>query len=141
MPHVWSSVSDAITTDDDEDELPASEVNAPTSRKSAKFILPEVEDKSPEIEDVQEDISVDVTVHEEKPDEDAAGATGTASGGKVKKLWEGHKIWKKSPSVLTIQLFYPVVSKRVGDFFKFLYPFQKSWTLTKVAISKVRKFE
>ena len=78
-----SSVSDAITTDDDEDELPASEVNAPTSRKSAKFILPEVEDKSPEIEDVQEDISVDVTVHEEKPDDDAAGATGTASGGTV----------------------------------------------------------
>lgn len=72
-----SSVSDAITTDDDEDELPASEVSAPTSRKSAKFILPEVEDKSPEIEDVQEDISVDVTVHEEKPDEDTAGATGT----------------------------------------------------------------
>ena len=78
-----SSVSDAITTDDDEDELPASEVSAPTSRKSAKFILPEVEDKSPEIEDVQEDISVDVTVHEEKPDEDTAGATGTASGGTV----------------------------------------------------------
>ena len=78
-----SSVSDAITTDDDEDELPASEVSAPTSGKSAKFILPEVEDKSPEIEDVQEDISVDVTVHEEKPDEDTAGATGTASGGTV----------------------------------------------------------
>ena len=42
-----------------------------------------MEDKSPEIEDVQEDISVDVTVHEEKPDEDAAGATSAASGGKV----------------------------------------------------------
>ena len=77
-----SSVSDAITTDDDEDELPASEVNAPISRKSAKFILPEVEDKSPEMESAQEDISVDVTVHEEKPDDDAAaGATGAATGG------------------------------------------------------------
>ena len=30
---------------------------------------------------------------------------------------------------MTKQLFYSAVSKRVGDFFKFLYPFQKSWTL------------
>ena len=45
-----------------------------------------MEDKSPEIEDVQEDISVDVTVHEEKLDDDTAGATGTATGGKLKTL-------------------------------------------------------
>ena len=36
---------------------------------------------------------------------------------------------KKSPTCLTKQLFCSVASKQVGDFFKFLWPVQKSWTL------------
>ena len=36
------------------------------------------------------------------------------------RLWESHKI--------KIDV-YSVTSKQVGDFFKFLWPFQKTWTL------------
>ena len=32
--------------------------------------------------------------------------------------------------------FYSVVSKQVGDFFKFLWPFQKNWTLKTVTKSR-----
>ena len=35
-----------------------------------------------------------------------------------------HHFWQNSCS-------YSVASKQVGDFFEFLWPFQKSWTLTK----------
>ena len=67
-----SYVSDAITTDD-EDELPSSEINAPTT-SSAKFILPEVDEKQS-----IKDISIDITVHDEKPDDVTAG-NGTSVG-------------------------------------------------------------
>ena len=40
----------------------------------------------------------------------------------VKTFWESHRIWQKS-------WFYSVASKQVVDFFKFLWPFQKSLTL------------
>ena len=44
--------------------------------------------------------------------------------GKVKMfLWEGQIFWK-------ISHFYSVTSKQVGGFFKFLWPFQKTWTLS-----------
>ena len=66
-----SYVSDAITTDD-EDELPSSEINAPTT-SSAKFILPEVDEKQS-----IKDISIDITVHDEKPD-DVTVATGNGT--------------------------------------------------------------
>ena len=46
---------------------------------------------------------------------------------KVKTLWEGHKIEKK---ICFYSCFYSVASKQVGDFFKFLWSSQKSWTLT-----------
>ena len=68
-----SYVSDAITTDD-EDELPSSEINAPTT-SSAKFILPEVDEKN------IKDISIDITVHDEKPDDvTVAAGNGTSVG-------------------------------------------------------------
>ena len=50
----------------------------------------------------------------------------------VHTLGEGHKIWKNLPPVLTKQLFL-LSSVKTSDFFKFLWPFQKSWTLTKPA--------
>ena len=43
---------------------------------------------------------------------------------KVKTLWEGHKILKKYSSYFD----YSVASKQVGDFFKPLWFFQKTWT-------------
>ena len=43
-------------------------------------------------------------------------------------LWEGLKIWKISNLFWQNRCFYSVVSKQVGDFFKILWPFQKSWT-------------
>ena len=46
---------------------------------------------------------------------------------KVKTLWEGHKIWKKSPTCFDV---HSVMSKQVEDFLKFLWPFKKTWTLT-----------
>ena len=45
---------------------------------------------------------------------------------KVKTLWEGHKIKKKSPTCLEI---FSVASKQLENFFKLLLPFQKTWTL------------
>ena len=57
--------------------------------------------------------------------ENASGAD-VVQGHKVKTLWGGHKIGKKSPKT---SCFYSVVSKQVGDFFKFLWPSQRSWTL------------
>ena len=66
-----SYVSDAITTDD-EDELPSSEINAPTT-SSAKFILPEVDEKN------IKDISIDITVHDEKPDDVTVAAAGSGT--------------------------------------------------------------
>ena len=47
---------------------------------------------------------------------------------KVKKLWEGHKIWKKILLVLKFTQYHTI--KTSGRFFfKFLRPFQKIWTL------------
>ena len=46
---------------------------------------------------------------------------------KGKILWEGHKIWS-THLVWQNSCFYSVVSKQVEDFFKFLWPSQKSWT-------------
>ena len=69
----------------------------------------------------------------------------------VQIFWERHKNLKKSPNLTLLKLrhyekaskfekiyhlfwlnscSYSVVSKRVGDFFKFLWPFQKNWTLS-----------
>ena len=48
---------------------------------------------------------------------------------KVKTLWEGRKIWKNLPPVLAKQLFLLSSVKTSGRFFKFLWPFRKSWTL------------
>ena len=69
----------------------------------------------------------------------------------VQIFWESHKNLKKSPNLTLLKLrhyekaskfekiyhlfwlnscSYSVVSKRVGDFFKFLWPFQKNWTLS-----------
>ena len=75
-----SYVSDAITTDD-EDELPSSEINAPTT-SSAKFILPEVDEKPSQS---IKDISIDITVHDEKPDDVTVSAArnGTSVGATV----------------------------------------------------------
>ena len=48
---------------------------------------------------------------------------------KVKTLWEGHKIGKNLPPVLTKQLFLLNSVKTSGRFFfKFLWPSQKSWS-------------
>ena len=45
-------------------------------------------------------------------------------------MWEGHKIWKNLPLVLTFTLSKSAdLSKQEGDFFEFFWPFQKSWTL------------
>ena len=44
---------------------------------------------------------------------------------KLRHYEKATKFEKNLPPVLTKQLFY---SKRVGDFFKFSCPFQKSWT-------------
>ena len=41
-----------------------------------------------------------------------------------------HLFWQNS-------CFYSVVSKQVGDFFKFLWPSQKSWTLPKLNFTNV----
>merc|ERR1711962_363005 len=74
-----SYVSDAITTDD-EDELPSSEINAPTT-SSGKFILPEVDEKPSQS---IKDISIDITVHDEKPDDvTVAAGNGTSVGATV----------------------------------------------------------
>ena len=47
---------------------------------------------------------------------------------KVRILWEGHKIWKKIVHFKKKYLAY--IQKKVGDFFKFLWPSQNIWTLT-----------
>ena len=47
------------------------------------------------------------------------------------------KLEKNLQPVLTKQLFYSVVSKQVGDFFKFLCLFQKSWALIKESLQVV----
>jgi hypothetical protein len=44
-------------------------------------------------------------------------------------LWEGHKIGKNLPLVLSNQLFLLSSVRQEGYFFKFLWPSQKSWTL------------
>ena len=44
---------------------------------------------------------------------------------KVQALWEGHKIWKNLPPVLTKQLFLLITSKQVGDFFQIFVAFSK----------------
>ena len=51
-------------------------------------------------------------------------------------MWEGHKFWKKIP-LLFWRLFSKSadLSKQEGDFFKFLWPFQKSWTLQSCYVS------
>ena len=55
---------------------------------------------------------------------------------KVQTLWEGHKIWKNIPPVLTKLLFYSVASKLAGNFFKIPWPFQKSLTLQCLSLSQ-----
>ena len=48
----------------------------------------------------------------------------------VKVIMRRAQNLKKSPTGFDkTAVFYSVASKQVGDFFKFLWPFQKSWTL------------
>ena len=48
--------------------------------------------------------------------------------GEVKTLWEGYEIEKNLPQICwQNSCFYSVASKQEGDFFKFLWPSQKSW--------------
>ena len=49
---------------------------------------------------------------------------------KVRTLWEGPKIWKKSCFDI-----YLASSKHVGDFLKFLWPFKKTLTLKNYVLS------
>ena len=62
--------------------------------------------------------------------------------GKVQILWEGHKIWKNLPPVLTKQLFLLSSVKTSGRFFfKFLWPFQKNWTVFMVKLLDVNEIK
>ena len=49
--------------------------------------------------------------------------------GKVKTLWEGHKIRRNIPLLLIKKLFLLSSVKTSGIFFQFLWPTRKSWTL------------
>ena len=44
---------------------------------------------------------------------------------KVKTLWEGHKIWKKSHFKWQNSCFYSVASKQVGDIFQIFVAFSE----------------
>ena len=45
-------------------------------------------------------------------------------------MWEGHKIWKKSPTYLDTTVVFTQYRQNKWEIFsKFLWPFQKSWTL------------
>ena len=50
-------------------------------------------------------------------------------GSEVKKLWEGHKIFKKYSNCFDV---YSVASKQEGDLSNNLWPFQKTLSLKKV---------
>ena len=65
--------------------------------------------------------------------------------GKVKKLWEGHKIWKNLPPVLTKQLFLLSSVKTSGRFFQIFVAFSEklnfkanTWTSKVVKNSRVK---
>ena len=57
---------------------------------------------------------------------------------KLRHYEKATKFWKNIPPLLTRQLFllklftqtFYLASNKVGDFFKILWPFQESWTLT-----------
>ena len=52
---------------------------------------------------------------------------------KVQVFWKDHKNLKKISHLFwQNSRVYSVASKQVGDFFKFLWSFQKSWTLMKI---------
>ena len=57
--------------------------------------------------------------------------------GKVKTLWDGYKISKNFPRVLTKQMFLLSSVKTSEIFLQNLWPFQKTWTL-KCSFSSVR---
>ena len=56
--------------------------------------------------------------------------------GKVETLWEGHKIWKNLPPVLTKQLFLLSSVKTSGRFFQIFVAFSEKLNFKQIMLKK-----